>query len=370
MIGHTIGVSLRQILRRPFLPIMNLVGLACGIAVTLIILLYAYVETHFDDWVTDQENLYRIEGQYKGSWSSYYHLYVVNALGPAIADFPEVKNVVRLIGNHWLVKKDDFVNYDTVFLAEDGFLDIFPLQFVKGSTQSPFPTKNSVIISEAAALQYWGQEDPVGQTLTLNEAYDFTVSAVFKEVGPRTDYPFKFVVPFQDVLVHEPNSWDVYDSETFVRLNAGASTESLYERIAQLVDEHRPLHKQTDHVMRERFHYFLQPFADLHLGSQGRTEANTIGNYAKIYGFIAIAGLVLMISVFNYIGLATARDLEREREFCLRKISGAGFRQILHHTVAESFLLTWLAAMLGWVITEAVMPYVGAFLDADYSLLE
>ncbi len=370
MIGHAVRVSLRQIIRRPFLPVLNLVGLAFGIAVSLIILLYAHVEMHYDDWVTDQEDLYRIEGQYKGSWSSYYHLYVVNALGPAVANFPEVKSVVRLIGNHWLIKKGDFVNYETVFLAEDGFLDIFPLEFVNGNASSPFPTKNSVIISADAALQYFGQESAIGQTLTLDESNDFIVSAVFKDVGPRTDYSFKFVVPFQDVLVHEPNSWDVYDSETFVRLHAGASTESLYERIAQLVDEHRPLHKQTDHVMRERFHYFLQPFADLHLGSQGRTEANTIGNYAKIYGFIAIAGLVLMISVFNYIGLATARALEREREFCLRKISGAGFKQILHHTIAESVLLTWLAAILGWVISEAMMPFVGGLLGIEYGLFD
>ncbi len=370
MFGQTIKVAFRQMMRRPFIPVLNLVGLALGIAVSLLIFLYAHIEMNYDDWVLDQKDLYRIEGQYKGEWSAEYHPYAVNALGPAIREFPEIESVVRIVGYNWLVKRDNFVNYELIYIAEAGVLDMFPLQFVAGDRETVFQTQSNIIISQDAALQYFGEADPIGQILTINGISDFIVAGVFRNVEEKTDYPFKFIVPFQEALVYEANSWNVYDSETFVRLKPNASTDDLYERIARLVDEHRPLHQQTDHVMRERFHYFLQPFGDLHLGSSGRTAANSIGNYAKVYGFIAIAVLVLVVSVFNYISLATARALEREREFCLRKVSGAGFRQILGQTVAESFLLTSIAACLAWALSEVLMPFAGSFLGTEYSLVD
>lgn len=370
MFGQAVKVMFRQVMRQPFIPILNVVGLALGITVTLLIFLYAHIEMSYDDWVLDQRDLYRIEGQYKGEWSAEYHPYAVNALGPAIREFPEIESVVRIVGYNWLVKRGDFVNYELIYIAEAGFLDMFPLQFVAGDHETVFQTQSNIIISQDTALQYFGEADPVGQTLTINGTSDYIVAGIFRNVEERTDYPFKFIVPFQESMVYEANSWNVYDSETFVRLKPDASTDDLYERIAQLVDEHRPLHQQTDHVMRERFHYFLQAFGDLHLGSSGRTGTNSIGNFAKIYGFIAIATLVLIVSVFNYISLATARALEREREFCLRKISGAGFRQILGQTVAEAFLLTSTAACLAWALSEVLMLYARSFFAAEYSLVD
>ncbi|MEX0300034.1 MAG: ABC transporter permease, partial [Kordiimonas sp.] len=370
MVKQIIKSGLRQIWRKPLLPVLNMLGLAGGIAVTILILLYSHTELNYDSWVTDQKDLYRIEGQFLGASSGYMDSTPTPLAPTLLRDVDEVETAIRVRNQYWPVKYGDFINYETVTSVDAGFLTIFPLEFVEGSSASAFQTLNNVVVSESMAHKYFGDDQAIGQTLTINADLEYTVSGVFKDQPEYTDYPFDFVAPFQEKLVSNFDSWSSVSLETLVRLKEGSNLADVQEKLNVIVDQHRPFNAGTDYDMRERFRMFLQPFSDLHLGSSGRTPTNPIGNYATIYGFLAIAALVLVISTFNYVSLAMARALEREKEFCIRKVTGASFGQIVRHVMAESIIQTSLAALLGLLIADDTLPYFSSMLGAEYQLAD
>ncbi len=370
MVQQIVTSAFRQIWRKPLLPVMNMLGLAGGMAVTILILVYAHTELNYDGWVTDQENLYRVEGEFLGSSSGFMDNSPTPLASTLLREVSEVESAVRVRDQNWPVKYGNFVNYESVASVDVAFLDMFPLEFIRGSKASAFQTINNVVVSESMAKKYFGDADAIGQTLTINGNLEYIISAVFKDQPIYTDYPFHFVAPLQERLIRSSESWSSVSLETFVRLKAGASVADVNEKLAVLVDQHRPFNGGTTDDMREKFRMFVQPFGDLHLGSRGRTAGNAIGNYATIYGFLAIAGLVLVISTFNYVSLAMARALEREKEFCIRKVTGASYGQIVRHVMAESILQTSFAALLGLLIADDTLPYFSSILGADYALAD
>jgi len=344
-----------------------MLGLAGGIAVTILILVYAYTELNYDSWVTNQDRLYRVEGQFIRS--SNYMDNTPTPLGPTLLnEVSEVETAVRVRDHHWPVKYGDFINYESVTSVDIDFLNIFPLEFIKGNTASAFQTLNNILLSETMANKYFGDQEALGQTFVVNGSLEYIVSGVFKDQPKDTDFSYDFITPLQEKLIAQSNSWSSVSLETFIRLKEGASLADVNEKLAVIVDQHRPFNGGTTYDMRDRFRFILQEFKDLHLGSRGRTPGNEIGNYAAVYGFLAVAILVLVISTFNYVSLAMARALEREKEFCIRKVTGASYGQIVRHVMMESIVQTSLAALFGLMIADDVLPYFGSILGAEYSL--
>lgn len=370
MVKQIIKSGFRQIWRRPLLPVMNMLGLAGGIAVTILILLYAHTELNYDDWVTDQERLYRVEGHWLGDSTGFTDNTPTPLAATLLREANEVETAVRVRGQYWPVKYGNFINYESVTSVDADFLTMFPLEFVRGSNASAFQTLNNIVVSESMAEKYFGAGEAIGQTITVNGDLEYTVSGVFKDQPETTDYSFDFIAPLQEKLVRNAESWSSVSLETFIRLKPGASLADVREKLAVIVDQHRPFNAGTTYDMRERFKFELQHFGDMHLGSRGRTASNEIGNYATVYGFLAIAGLVLVISTFNYVSLAMARALEREKEFCIRKVTGASYGQIIRHVMAESIIQTSLAATLGLLIADDALPYFSSMLGAEYELVD
>ena len=368
MFSQTIKSGFRQIWRRPLLPILNILGLAAGVAVSIVIFLYAEVELNYNSWVTDQENLYRVEGQFLRSSGSYANS-TMAPLGPAInAQVEEAVSVVRLARYTEAVKRDQLLNYETIAYTDPGFFEMFPLEFISGGPAGFFGNNNGLMISEAMAIKYFGSLDIIGETIILDGEYSHSVTGIFKDVDSDTDFRINFVAKIQDSRINNPDSWSNVGLHTYVRLKDGARIADAEEKLALMVDEHRPFTGSSPGNMREIFKLFLQPFGDIHLGSSGRTSDGSIGNYATVYGFVAIAFLILTISIFNYVSLATARAVEREKEFCLRKVSGATAWQIIRHVMTEMIAQTIPAVAVGVLIATDLLPFFSDFIGVDYSL--
>ncbi len=367
MIKQIVKSGFRQIWRHPLLPVLNMLGLAGGIAVTTLILLYAHIELNYDNWVTDQERLYRIEGQFIASGN--YMNGTMSPVAPTIlAEVPEAEAVVRVRDRYIPVKLDDFVNFEVVASVDADFFSIFPLRSIEGQVFAPFANENSLILSEAMAQKYFGDENPIGQTLTVNGDTEYSVSGIFENLPEHTDFSFDFVRPFQSGVITQETSWNNVNLDTFIRLKEGANVADVTEKLAIFVDQNRPFSVGTPGEMKDIFRLFLQPFGDLHLGSSGRTAGNSIGDYATVYGFLAIAILILAISTFNYVSLAMARAIEREKEFCIRKVSGANAQQIVGHVMTESLVQTIIAAVIGLLIADDMLPLLGTVVGENYTL--
>ncbi|WP_262694361.1 ABC transporter permease [Kordiimonas aquimaris] len=368
MFKQVIKSGFRQIIRKPVLPVLNMIGLAGGIAATILILLYAHVELNFDSWVTDQERLYRVEGQFLRGQG--YMINTMTPLAPKMADeISEVETAVRVGNRLWTVEHGDFLNYENVTVADADFLKIFPVEFVEGNAENAFRSLNSTILSQSMAVKYFGSETALGKTFTANDI-EYSVTGVFKDLPQYTDFSFDFVMPFQDQFANRPESWSNVSLRTYVRLKEGVNVEDVHAKLAAFVDQHRPFNVSSPGEMKDIFRLFLQPFGDIHLGSSGRSAGNSIGNYTTVYGFLAVAIMILAISTFNYVSLAMARAVEREKEFCIRKVSGASAKHIVTHVMTESILQTVLAALLGLLVADDLLPFFGSIVGVEYSLAE
>ncbi|UTW56554.1 ABC transporter permease [Kordiimonas sp. SCSIO 12610] len=368
MLKQILKTGFWQMIRRPALPLLNMLGLAAGIAVSILILLYVHVELNYNSWVENHEGLYRVEGQALRSTTGGYGINTVTPLAPTIREnIDEAELALRMGFRNWPIKQDTLINYETITIADQGLFDIFTVDFVSGTAQTAFSNNHSVVLSEAMAAKYFGTGNAIGQTLTVNNI-DYIVSGVFKDLPAHTDFNIQIAIQYSDALVPNHASWDNVSLQTYVKLRDGASIADVEEKLAVIVDEHRPFQGPGTSDMREIYRLFLQPFGDIHLGSSDRTSANSIGRYATVYSFLGIAILVLAISVFNYVSLATARAVEREKEFCLRKVSGANYFQIIRHVMIEMAMQTIPAALIGLLIAADLLPYFGSIMGVEYKL--
>ena len=369
MIKEVLKSIYRQFIQKPTLSILNIIGLAGGIATFSLILIYASDQMNFDDWVENSENLYRIDGRFLTSPSGGYTWATMGPLKPALdADFPEVVISARLSLLNWPVKRGEFVNYDQISLVDEEFLELFSLDFVMGEQETAIATPSSVILSETMATKYFGEVNPIGETLTINGNLDYVVTGVFRDLPDNTDLTLDIIIQSREELASNSTSWNDIGVQTFVRLDENASIADVNEKLAVLVDQNRPFIGGAPGDMREIFMLFLQPFDDIHLGASVRTASNPMGNYAMIYGFLAVAVIVLAISAFNFVSMATARALEREREICLRKVAGAKRGQIIRYVLGESIAQTLLATIIGLGLAIEVLPIFGQMVDRSFTL--
>ena len=364
MLHRIVKSVVRQFFRRPAFSILNLTGLAAGIAAGVLIFLYAFQEMNVDAWVPDQDHLYRVEGRFvqapSGGWVTFTPTPLKAELATQVS---EVELAARLLYRTQPVKRGQQVNYEQVAIVDPDFLKLFPLMLVGGRPASLAGNPNDILISETMAAKYFGTDNAVGQTLTLDGNLDVTVAGVIRDLPAGSDFSLDLVMALRDELVFRPDSWNVLTLRTYVRLASGAEAREVNQKLTTIVESRRPFFGNTPDEMRSLFRLFLQPFGDIHLGSTGRSGANASGNYATIYGFIIIAALVLGISAFNYMSLATARSLEREREICLHKVAGARRHQIACMAIGESVIQTVLAAVLGLMVAIEVLPFFNTLLD-------
>lgn len=364
---NSVKAIFRQTMQRPVLSFMNLLGLAGGVATCILIFLYAHSELNYDIWVPNQDNLYRVEGQFVQSSTAFVTSSMAPLKAELLVDGSSFKDVVRKDTNQWPVQLDNFVNYEDVDVVDENFLDIFPLTFVSGSKDTAFGNQNNVIINETMAKKYFGDIDPIGKTLTINGDLKYSVSGIFKDVPLRSDVRVRILIPSNTTLFRNYESWNNVSLETFVTLKDGANLEDAHAQLTQLVEKHRPFTGDSPGEMKDIYRMFLQPFGDIHLGSRGRTGADSMGNFGMIYGFVGIAILILFISAFNYVSLSTARALEREKEICLRKVMGAKRTQIVKQVMTESIGQTALAAFLALMVVENALPFFGQAVNQTFN---
>lgn len=361
----------RQFVQSPFLSSLNLFGLAAGCAAGAVILLYARAELNFDSWVPNQERLYVVEGQFLQSATGGFSVATMAPLQPAIeANIAEVVESTRLYPTRWPVQNGDFVDLEIVSIADTDFFSIFPVKFLAGDAQTAWSGTGDVVLSESMAIKYFGSANVVGETLTLNGDTDYRVGGVFADLPTRSDIYADILVKARDGLIPEPDSWSAVSMLTFAKLDSPESAAIVNQKLALLVDTHRPFLETAEGEMKEFYRLYLQPFGDYHLGSRGRSAANSIGNFAALYGYIAVAILILVISAFNYVGLATAQGLEREKEICLRKVLGGDFRLIARSTLAESAAQAVIAALIGLLLVEIAIPFFNAAMNYDLAINE
>jgi len=370
ILGNYLVTALRNFARHKLYSFINIVGLAVGLACAIFIILFIRDELSYDKWLPGTENLYRVETTFyfpgHGSSDSANTPYPVT---PTLAaQIPEIAAQTHLIPERMTAKVGDRQFSEYVDVVDPNFFQIIQLPLVKGDPAKVFAQPESIVLSQAEATKYFGTQDPMGKTIVIDGAHPLTVTGVMRDLPHNTQLVADMAVPntskVEQLPLAEKQAWMNVDGEAFVRLAPGASPASVIAKTPAIFDKNVDAKKEMNVDARgsSLLQVHLTPFTDVHLkvidGGMTRT-----GSWTVIYGFAAIALLILLIACFNFTNLATARAMMRAREVSLRKVMGARRRQLMVQFLGESVLTALLALALALALVEILIPAYDSFLN-------
>jgi len=375
MLKNFVKVAYRNLLKNKVFSIVNIFGLAIGMCACFFIFLYVHFELSYDGFHKNANNLYRVPITTSGRLGDNVTSATNDpAVGPAMKqDFPEVVNYARAAPLH-LVMNTSMISYtdgaklttfneDNIWLADPSLLTMFSFPLVEGDSTTALSDGRSIVISNTIAKKYFGNEDPLGKTLSLNRETSFKVTGVFKDVPENSHLKFDMLMSFQMFQYtvfkalgpgnYLDNSWIWPEFYTYVQLAPGTDPNSLQAKLPAFVNRHL-----GDEMKKLGYNcqFQLQPIRDIHLKSDFAQEAEVNGSEKEVYFLSIIGAFILIIAWINYINLSTAKSTERAKEVGLRKVVGAARIQLIAQFIMESVIVNLLALGVAGIIVWISYP--------------
>ncbi len=375
MLRNYLKTALRNLRKHAGYTLINLVGLAAGLACCLLIVLFVLDELSYDRFHDQADRIYRI--YFSSSRASGTEMQA--PLTPAamtaalVEEFPEVEAATRILGfrGQRTVRYEDrsFVE-EGIYYVDSTFFDVFSFPVRRGRPQAAFAAPNRVALTEQAARKYFGDEDPINKTLVFSDTAFYQVVGIVADAPPNSHFQFDFLVSMPSLWSHPAFRDDDWISDNFyayLLLRQGADPAALEAKLLDLVARRAGAQMQEflgysfdDFLAQSRLTYFLQPLLDIHLRSHLQYELWPNGDVAYVYLFTAIAVFILLIACINFMNLATARSAGRALEVGVRKALGAQRAQLVRQFLSESMLLAFGAMLLAVVLAAALLPVFNA----------
>ncbi len=351
MLSHYLLVIGRRLRRELQFSLTNILGLAAGVATTLILVDVVALETSYDADLPAAERTYRIA--YETSFGGVEQAYArgPSALLPALESaFPEVEAATVLIGHSdVLVQREGRdLELGQTYYATPSVLEVFPRSIVDGDKKSALSEPGAIVLTLETAQRLFGQADVVGQALQLSNGATYTVTAVLGSAGP-THLGY-------DALVYAPpgllSVWNGFVALTYARIRPGVDPDRFEQRVAEYVEAN------AVNGWGDILDPFLQSVQSIHLGSHLEAEAGRNGTERSVWILGLAAVLTLLMSVSNYVNLTLLRSMHRVGEVGLRKSLGATRGQVVTQFLGESVMLTALAVPIALLVYVVLQPVV------------
>lgn len=362
MFRNYLKIAFRNIAGNPLFSMINIVGLAIGLACCIVISVFVNYELSYDKHWKDADRTYRVTRDFFSNDLKLVR--VAPPIGPLLAeDFGEIESFTRAMqpGGITLSRGDLSIVEERIIIADGNLFEFFDLEFVAGDSATALAAPTNIVLSERAADRYFGSEDPMGQTLNVMGQVDLTVTGIFRDLPDNTHMAFEVVTSIQIVpIMMGPNaleSWGSNNYFTYLRLPPGYDPNALEAQFESFLIKHRGEDAPSDTALG------LQALPDIHLTSNRDAEWRSNGSLAVVYTFSAVAFVVLLIACVNFMNLTTARSTQRAREVGIRKVVGARRNQVTAQFLGESVLLTAIAMLLAVAIVELTLPAFAAFLE-------
>jgi putative ABC transport system permease protein len=380
MFAKHLSAAFRHLGHNKFAASINIISLAVGLAAALLVALFVQHELSYDRWIPDAKRVYRLESELLRPDGGSIHL----AVAPAVAAgamkerFSEIETVTQVATNIHSLHIDDKVHYEWIAFADTSFFDVLDIPLIEGDRATALEGVSSVLLSEDMALKYFGKQSPLGQTLSVEaanggEVRDFKVSGVFRNIPTNSHLQLNMLFSRQasDDVFDFPgsDSWHDFSVYTYLKLRSGARPEMLEAgfpaMLDSLVDASRWGEGSTG---SQFFHPYLVGLTDIHMDTVNLGPMRPLGDWGLVYALIAIALLILAIGSINFMNLALARSMSRAREVSIRKIHGAGRRQLMSQYMVETVIQTLCAVAFALTIVSFVLPYLNSFVEKELAL--
>jgi len=362
-----IKIALRNIKRYSVHSILNISGMAIGLACAILILLWVQDEWSYDRHFENADDIYRvIEKQNSPSGEVTLFAPTLSAVAPALKnEYPEIIRSSRIMHTPLTLKKGDEFIEETVVAVDKDFLKMFNIRFVRGDINTALNDPHNIVITEETAHKYFGNEDALGKTVP-SRGFLVTVTGVVKPLPHNSHIRFDFLIS-TDFFVQPGahiNDWeDRGRSYSYVELKKGTDSKLVDQKIQNFIKAH---------IKGSEAEIFLQNIKKIHLYSSRKYSYDVSGHgditYVAIMGLIAF--FILLIACINFMNLSTAQSVQRAREIGVRKVAGANKQKIIAQFLGESLLIVFVATIIAMILVELLLPgyntLVGKELDVDY----
>lgn len=355
MLKNLLTIALRNIFKDKTYSAINILGLTIGITCSMFLFLYILDELSYDRYHKNADNIYRIVSNIKEPDNAFTWAVAQIPLGEELRDnYPEVENAVRFFRmGRQLYKNGDQQFYEEDFyLADSTVFDMFSYDFIKGDPATALDLPFTMAITESIAKKYFGESDPIGQSLQNQQNEEFKITGVIKDVPNNSHFRFDALVS-RNTRPQNQGGWGGFGVFTYIQLPPNYDLSKMYVSLDTIVKQRvNPIFAEFGISVK----YELQKITDIHLHSKIQDEAEAGGDISYIYIFGAVAAFMLVIACINYMNLATARSANRAKEVGIRKVMGSQRRQLIAQFLTESVVIALIALVVSIALIYILLP--------------
>jgi len=361
MLKNYLLMAFRNLKKQKGYALINVAGLAIGMACCILILSFILTELSYDRYHENANRTYRlIAGLTLGNTPN-----LIATANPMSSismreEFAEVEEVVRIFPYRRApVKQGDIEFYEEgIFYADATFFDVFTHPMLKGDPQSALVTANSLVLTEEMAEKYFGDQDPIGKMLKLNNRHDCKVTGVIENVPANSHFTFDMLLSLETFIQENKQffqSWmGPFMFHSYLLLEKNTDYKKLEQKFPALIEKHAGEDLRKYGAALE---FYLQPLTKTHLHSLYRHEiaGHSDIKYVYVFGFVAV--FVLLIACFNFMNIGTARSMTRAREVGMRKVLGADKGKLIKQFLGESLIYSFISLVLAVGLAHLALPF-------------
>ena len=359
-------IAYRNLIRHKVYSAINVVGLAIGIAFSILAFLYVRHEWSFDAFHERADRIYRVYNRGEVGEGSDAMAILPGPLGPALAEaFPsQMRHVVRIHTRYRTIRYGDRSIRVRIAYVDPGFWDVFTFPMLKGDPETALDRKDAIVFSEKTAQRFFGREDPLGKSISTtrdSEAHQTLITGILKEIPGVSSIQFDCLQSYENVE-NALNTWNMTNNTSiYVLLRDQIDVAALEGLFPRFITWSWP-------ILGEKQELKLQPLADVHFSPDIRgPEPATDRAYSYI--LLCVAILILLIACVNFTTLALGRSPSRAREVGIRKVVGACKPQVVARFLSETIVLSLVALVAGLVLAEVLMPLFNSLMAQELSLV-
>ena len=372
MLLHFFRTAFRYLVKRKTYSLINVAGLALGIASFIIIMLYVMDELEYDRYHEKADDIYRIAQIYDFEGVGENSASLPFPVAPALLnDYPglieDICRVYNFQAPRSLVEYgEQKFNERRFFFTDSTFFEIFDHEFIQGDPATALDEMNAVVITESMAAKYFGEEDPMGKILKFEEVAPLRVSGVIEDVPTQSHFGFDFIASLSSVRAayggRLPQTWVWNPCWTYMVLAKGATPEMLEKEFPAFIE------KYFYDAEKDNITLYLQALTDIHLESKLDYEIEQNSNRLYVFILSSIAFFLLLIAAINFMNLSTATSGNRAREIGIKKAIGVPRYRLISQFMGESLILTYISLLLAILLVEVCIPTFNTFTGKSFEL--
>jgi putative ABC transport system permease protein len=370
MLSNYLKIAWRNLSKNKTFSLINIAGLAIGLSCFLLIALYVLDELSYDRYHVKSDRIFRVNSDIRFGGTDLKLAVCSDPMGATLKkDYPQVEEYARIYGSSGskLLKKDNqYINEPDVAHADSTLFNVFSLPFIAGDPKTALNEPNTVVISERAAMKYFGNVEAAGKMLETNDGNGtlYKVTGVMKNM-PRNSHFYLDFIFSMDNVDYTFGNYLSHNFQTYILLKDGTDPKAFEKHFSTVIAKYVfPQAKQLMQIQSmdeftksgNKLEYSLMPITKIHLYSDRFPELGVNGNVQYVYIFSAIAIFILLIACINFMNLSTARSSSRAKEVGIRKVMGTERRTLIQQFLTESTLTVIISLLIAVLIAWLILP--------------